>query len=113
MTRARDMSLQGTHITNSDGHVVTMLPTPCTAADQHARSPRRPPRRNGTLRPADNVGAWHQRRTGARRGAIPVTIYSVSGTCMKEKKDVAALEAFFSLTFLLFSLCNLRLRLHL
>jgi len=32
---------------------------------------------------------------------------------MKEKKDPAALEAFFSLAFLLLSLCNLRLPLYL
>ena len=33
MTLAHDMSLQGTHITNSDGRVVTMLPTPCTMVE--------------------------------------------------------------------------------
>ena len=32
---------------------------------------------------------------------------------MKEKKDPVALEAFFSLTFHLLSLCNMRLSLHL
>ena len=102
MTRARDMSLQGTHITNSDRRVVTMPPTPCTAANQHAGSLRRPPGQNGMLRPADNAGAWHQRRTGARRGAVPVTICSVDGTRIKEKKDPAVLEAFVSLLFSLF-----------
>ena len=105
MTRACDMSLQGTHITNSDGRVVTMLPTPCTAADQHVGLPRRPPGRNGTSRPADNARAWHQRRIGARCGAVPVTIYSVSGTHTKEKKGPAVLEAFLSLPLLPLSLC--------
>ena len=37
-----------------------MLPTPCTVADQHAGSPRRPPGRSGMLRPADNGRAWHR-----------------------------------------------------
>ena len=105
MTRAHDMSLQGTHITNSDGRVVTMLPTPCTAADQHAGSSRRPPGRNGTSRPTDNAGAWHQRRIGARRGSIPVTICCVGETHIKEKKGPAVLEAFLSLALLPLSLC--------
>ena len=105
MTRAHDMSFQGTHITNSDGCVVTMLPTPCTAADQHAGSLRRPPGRNGTSRPADNAGAWHQLRTGARRGAIPITICIVGGTRTKEKKGPTVLEAFLSLPLLPLSLC--------
>ena len=48
VTSQHDMSFQGTHITLSGGCVVTVLPTPCTAADQHAGSPRRPPGRNGT-----------------------------------------------------------------
>ena len=82
-----------------------MLPTPCTAADQHAGSPRRPPGRNGTSQPADNAGAWHQRRPGARRGAIPVTICSVGGTHIKEKKGPVVLEAFLSLALLPLSLC--------
>ena len=43
----------------------------------------------------------------SQRGAIPVTIYSIGGTHVKEKKDAAALEAFFSLVFLLFSLWSL------
>ena len=38
--RPHDMSFQGTHIAHSDGRVVTLLPTPCTAADQHAGLPR-------------------------------------------------------------------------
>ena len=105
MTRAYNMSLQGTHITNSDGCVVTMLPTPCTATDQHVRSPRHPPGRNGTSRPVDNAGAWHQRRTGARRGVVPITMCSVGGTRIKEKKGPAVLEAFLSLALLPLSLC--------
>ena len=105
MTRACDMSLQGTHITKSDGRVVTMLPTPCTAADQHAGSPRRPPGRNGTSRPTDNAGAWHQQRTGARRGAVPVTVYNVGGTRIKKKKGPMVLEVFLSLALLPLSLC--------
>ena len=105
MSRPSDMSLQGTHITNSDERVVTVLPTPCTAADQHAGSPRHPPGRNGTSRPADNAGAWHQRRTGTRRGAVRVTICSVDGTRTKEKKHLAVLEAFLSLPLLPLSLC--------
>ena len=100
MTRAHDMSLQGTHITDSDGRVVTMLPTPSTAADQHAGSPRHPPGRNGTSQLADNAGAWHQRRTGARRGAVPVTICSVGGTRTKKKKGPAVLKVFLSLRLL-------------
>ena len=60
MTHPHDMSFQGTHIAHSDGRVVTMLPTPCTVADQHAGSPRRPPGRSGMLRPADNGRAWHR-----------------------------------------------------
>ena len=32
----------GVHIVNSDGCVVAVLPTPCTAADRHVGSPRRP-----------------------------------------------------------------------
>ena len=99
MTRARDMSLQGTHITNSDGRVVTMLPTPCMAADLHAGSPRRPLGQNGTSQPADNAGAWHQQRIGARHGAISITICSVSGTRIKEKKGPATLKDFLSLSF--------------
>ena len=98
-------SLQGTNITNSDGSVVTMLLTPCTAADQHAGSPRRPSGRNGTSRPADNTGAWHQRRTGTRHGAVPITICSVGGTRIKEKKGSTVLEAFVSFALLPLSLC--------
>ena len=85
--------------------MVTMLPTPCTAANQHAGSLRHPPGQNGTLRPADNARAWHQQRIGARRGAIPVTIYSVGGTCIKEKKGSAVQKAFLSLALLPLSLC--------
>ena len=85
--------------------MVTMLPTPCTAADQHASSSRRLPGRNGTPRPADNAGAWHQRRTGAWRGASPVTICSVGGTRIKEKKGPTVLEDFLSLALLPLSLC--------
>ena len=105
MTHAYEMSLQGTHITNSDGRVVTMLPTPCTAADQHAGLPRHPLGRNGTSRPADNAEVWHQRRTGTRREAVPVTICSVGGTRIKKKKGPAVLEAFISLVLLPLSLC--------
>ena len=50
----------GVHIANSDGCVVTVLPTPCTAVDRHVGSPRRPSGRDGTPRPADDVEAWHQ-----------------------------------------------------
>jgi len=50
---------------------------------------------------------------GARQGAIPIIIYIIGRTHVKEMKDLAALEAFFSLTFLLLSLGNLRLPLHL
>ena len=82
-----------------------MLPTPYTTADQHASSSRRPLGWNGTSRPADNAGAWHQRRIGARRGVIPVTICSVGGTRTKEKKGPAVLEAFHSLPLLPLSLC--------
>ena len=105
MTRAHDMSLQGTHITNSDRRMVTMLPTPCTAADQHAGSPRRPSGRNRTSRPAHNAGVWHQRRTGARRAGVPVTIRSVGETRIKEKKGPTVLKAFLSLALLPLSLC--------
>ena len=82
-----------------------MLPTPCTATDQHAGSPHRPSRRNGTSRPADNARVWHQRRTGVRRGAIPVTICSVGETRTKEKKGPVVLEAFLSLPLFPLSLC--------
>ena len=99
------MSLLRTHITNSDERVVTMMPTLCTAADQHDGSPCRPLGRNETSRPADNVGAWHQRRTGARHGAVPVTICSVGGTRIKEKKGPTVLKAFLSLALLPLSLC--------
>ena len=84
-----------------------MLPTPCTAADQHAGSPRRSQGQNGTSPPADNARAWPQRRTSARRGAIPVTIYSIGRTRIKEKKGPAVLEAFLSLDLPPLSLCNL------
>jgi len=40
----------------------------------------------------------------ARRGTIPVTIYSIGRTRKKKKKDATALEAFFSLAFPLSSL---------
>ena len=99
------MTHQETHIANSDERVVTMLPTPCAAADQHARSPRRPQGRNGTSRPANIAGAWQQRQTGAQRGAVPVTICSVSGARIKEKKGPTVLEAFLSLALLPISLC--------
>ena len=82
-----------------------MLPTPSMVTDQHVGSPCRPPRRNGMSRPADNARVWHQRRTGARRGAIPVTICSVGGTHIKEKKGSVVLEAFLSLALLPLSLC--------
>ena len=39
---------------------------------------------------------------------VPVDIYRVGKTRMKEKKDPAILEAFFSLVLLLFLLCNPR-----
>ena len=82
-----------------------MLSTPCTAADQHAGSPRHPLGRNGTSRPADNARAWHQRRTGAPCGVIPVTICSVGGTRIKEKNGPTVLEAFLSLALLPLSQC--------
>ena len=82
-----------------------MLPTPCTAVDQHTGSPRRSPGRNGTSRPADNAWAWHQRRIGSQHGAIPVTICSVGETHIKEKKGPMVLEAFLSLALLPLSLC--------
>ena len=82
-----------------------MLPTPCTAADQHAGLPRRLRGRNVTSRPADNAGTWHQRRTGAWRGAVPITICSVGGARIKEQKGPAVLEAFLSLALLPLSLC--------
>ena len=82
-----------------------MLPTLCTVADQHAGSPRRLPGRIGTSRPADNAGAWHQRRTGTPCGAIPITICSVGWTHIKEKKGPVVLEAFLSLALLHLSLC--------
>ena len=37
----------------------------------------------------------------SRRGAVPITIYSIGGTRMKEK-DVVVLEGFFSSIFSLF-----------
>ena len=40
--------------------------------------------------------------------AIPIDIYRIDRTRMKEKKDPATLEAFFSLVLVLFLLCNLR-----
>ena len=39
-------------------------------------------------------------------GSIPVDIYRIGETHMKEKKDPTTLEAFFSLVLLLFLLCN-------
>ena len=95
----RDMLFQGTHIAHSDGRMVTMLPTPCTAADQHADSPRCPPRRSGTSCPADSARAWHHRRTGARCGAVSVITYRVSRAHTKEKKGPMILKDFLSLSF--------------
>ena len=57
---------------------------------------------------ADDAYAWLQLRTGPRHGAFPVDIYVIGGTHMKEKKDPATLEAFFSLVLLLFFLYNPR-----
>ena len=38
----------------------------------------------------------------ARRGAVPVDIYRVGGTRMKDKKDLAIMKAFGSLLFFSF-----------
>jgi len=40
---------------------------------------------------------------GPRRGAVPVDIYRVDGTCIKDKKNPMVLKAILSLSFLLFS----------
>ena len=67
---------------------------------------RRVARRDGMRRHDPlTAGVWHQRRTSARRGAIPVTIYSVGGTRIKEKKGPTVLGAFLSLARVPLSLC--------
>ena len=60
MTHGHIRPRPGVLIANSDGCVIAMLPTPRTATDWHVSSPRRPPGWDGTPRPADDTGAWHQ-----------------------------------------------------
>ena len=45
----------------------------------------------------------HDRQIAPAHGAVPIDVYRISRTRMKEKKDPATLEAFFSFSFFYFS----------
>ena len=60
VTHGHDRPRPGVRIANSDGCVGAVLPNPRTPANKHVDSPRRPPGRDGTPRPADDVETKHQ-----------------------------------------------------
>ena len=66
-----------------------MLPTPCTATNQQLV--RRVARRDemGHHAPLTTLGRGIDDEQALAHGAVPVTICSVGGTRIKEKKDLA------------------------